>query len=31
MYPVKHVATSMSALESYEFPEALKHNKQHAI
>ncbi|XP_038593085.1 leucine-rich melanocyte differentiation-associated protein isoform X2 [Micropterus salmoides] len=31
MYPVKYVATFIYVLESYEFPEALKHNKQHAI
>lgn len=31
MYPVKYVATFISVHESYEFPEALKHNKQHAI
>lgn len=31
MYPVKYAATFISVLESYEFPEALQLNKQHAI
>lgn len=31
VYPLKYVATFMCVLESFEFPEALKHNKQHAI
>lgn len=31
MHSVKYVATFMSVLKSYEFPETLKHNKQQAI